>query len=201
MARPQICRTRTTERAPTGRPFSELRGILDGKLPVLIIGGAETALDDYQRAARLFPAAFVISANHHAWKLGINAHMVCCVDAFHTKIKLPMQEVLRPFNVPIVSPLWWADYNLTDWRNRLGYSVGSGLVALLVGVLLGARAVVLCGFSWQRADRGVNTKEAYVHKTVGTETVRVASGDLLRLWPGMTEPARQSHVLDYLCKQ
>lgn len=126
--------------------------------------------------------------------------MACCVDSFHTKIKKPMEEVMRPFGVPIVSNLYWADYHLTDWRGGLGYSIGSGLTALLVGVLLGAHTVVLCGFSWQRKERGEQTKEWYVLRTVGTETVRVVSGDLLQLWPGLDVPAKQSHILDYLCK-
>jgi hypothetical protein len=195
----QTCRERPATRAPTGRPFSEIAGILKGKLPVLVIGGAETALDDYNRASKLFPAAFIISANQHAWKLSIKAHMATCVDQFHTRLKKPMQEVLQPYGVPIVSPLWWADYHLTDFRERAGYSAGSGMVAAMVGMMLGAHTVVLCGFTWQRQGLGTNSKEFTVHRTTGNETIRVASGDLLKLWPGMTVPARQSHQLDYIC--
>lgn len=108
-----------------------------------------------------------------------------------------MREVLRPFGVPIVSPLLWADYNLTDWRARLGMCVGSGLNAMLVGILLGARVVVLCGFTWQRQHR--DTKEERLAQLVGRDTVRVASGDLLKLWSPMGVPAKRSHVLDHLC--
>lgn len=165
---------------------------------MIVIGGADTALDDYRRAKKAYLGAFIISANQHAWKLGIQAHMAVCVDSYHTKIKKDMREVLQPFGVPIVSQLWWADYHMTDWRNRLGYSVGSGLMALMAGILLGANTVALCGFTWQR-EGNPNTKEKYVYNTVGVETVRVGSGSLLKLWPGFDTPARRSHILDYLC--
>ena len=187
----------------TGRPFRELLGILDGRLPVIVIGGAPSGLEDYERARKLFPGAFLISANQHAWRLGIRAHMAVCVDQTHTRLKRPMEEVLRQFGVPIVSPLPWADYNLTNWRAKLGMSVGSGLNATLVGILLGARAVVLCGFTWARSSMhstgATNTKEARIQKIVGRDTVRIVSGDLLALWPGMGEPAKRSKGIDYLC--
>jgi hypothetical protein len=174
-----------------------LLGILGGRLPVIVIGGAPSALEDYGRAKIMFPGAFLISANQHAWELGVKAHMGVCVDQTHTRIKRPMEEVMRRFGVPIVSPLPWADYHLTDWRAKLGMSVGSGLNAMLVGILLGARAVVLCGFTWRRPS--ANTKEERLHKLTGNDTVRVVSGDLLELWPPMGVPAKRSKELDRLC--
>lgn len=185
------------------QPFRDLLGILDGRLPVIVIGGAPSAAEDFRRAAELFPGAFRISANQHAWRLEIGAHMAVCVDQTHTRLRRPMQEVLREFGVPIVSPLPWADYVLTDWRVKLGMSVGSGLNAMLVGILLGARAVVLCGFTWSRANArqaaDQNTKENRLHRLVGRDTVRVVSGDLLSLWHGMGVPAQRSHAIDHLC--
>jgi hypothetical protein len=108
--------------------------------PILVIGGGPSVLADLPKLD-IVPAC-VISANDHGFRqTRFPVDLIVNLDKRHCMLQVPMQKVLRPFNVPIVNPHSWADYRLAEWR----MAGNSGMAAVAVAAALGASQVIVTG--------------------------------------------------------
>lgn len=84
----------------------------------------------------------VISANAHAWKLGLRPDYVFCKDHVHTETGEMMEAVVRAGGVPVVTQHYWADYRAAAWPIQ----GNSGMMALALAALMGAAPIIPVGF-------------------------------------------------------
>jgi hypothetical protein len=116
--------------------------------PALVIGGGPSVLRDLPRLD-LVPA-LVISANEHGFKQEkFKVDLVTNVDKIHCLHKIPMEQILRPYGVPIVNRHSWADYRLPDWT----LAANTGLQAIALAALLGANPIIVTGIDMWRGGR------------------------------------------------
>lgn len=106
--------------------------------PVVVMGGGPSL--PMQLATLRHDVVAWISANEHGARYR-QADYIVCVDQVHCETKESMEKRLRPFRVPIVSPLQWADYRLPEWELQCN----SGLVSVFLAYLLGACPIIVAG--------------------------------------------------------
>lgn len=134
----------------------------EGK-PALVIGGGPSVLKDLPRL-NLVPD-LVISANEHGMRQDrFKVDLITNVDKIHCLAKIPMEQHLRPFGVPIVNRHSWADYRLPDWT----MAGNTGMQAIALAALLGANPVIVVGIDMSgpnyfhdkgaKAPKGLNQK-------------------------------------------
>jgi hypothetical protein len=171
---------------PVGRLVSALYRAYEGR-PAIVVGGGPSAPAQLEQLRHL--DAVVISANAHAWKLGLGAHYIACKDHKHTESKLEMEGLLRPYGVPIVSRHHWADYRLAQWPIQ----GNSGQIALGLAVLMGCRPVIPIGFDCYQSGTYFHDADAKnvsngLRPTMWTMRYRRMAGKLemspIRVFPG-----------------
>lgn len=196
----------TVAAPPPSKRVSDLIGAHQG--PILVVGGGVHVPEEvaYLRERNAVPSV-VISANGHAFKAGFQANYIVCKDDIHTETKERMEDLMRPFGVPIISPQPWADYVMHDWP----YQGNSGLYAILVAVLMGGHPVIPIGFDFyqegtywydpeasnvSRGNRVDRTRISKLGQMAAGASVRPLSGPLLnefpRFLPHATLPARKT---------
>lgn len=106
---------------------------------VLVVGGGPSA--PAQLAQLSLDNPIVISANAHAFKLGLRADYIMCKDHQHTETKQRMEPVLRGYGVPIVTRNHWGDYRTPHWPAQ----GNSGAMAIGLAALFGASLIVPIG--------------------------------------------------------
>jgi len=137
-----------------------------------------------------------VSANDHGCRLRQCDYIVAC-DAVHTVDKTPMEPRLRAYNVPIVSPMLYADWRLNDWE----YAGNSGMAAIYIAWLLGASLIVVAGADCYTGDTywhtpGVGASSGHnrlpsdfidragkLRDIMPGAVVRVTDGPLTAVWP------------------
>lgn len=138
--------------------------------PALIVGGGPSAPEQYAKVISALHNPIVISANAHAWKLGVDAHYIVCKDHRHTETKELMEDLLRPYGVPIFSRQYWADHRLVQWPVQ----GNSGQMALGVATLMGCAPIVPIGFDGY--DKGTYFHD--LHAKNVSQGIRPAHWDL-----------------------
>lgn len=124
--------------------------------PILVHGGGPSVLRDLL-TNDLAPAC-VISANMHGClQKAYPVDLIVNVDKIHTERRLPMEQLLRPFGVPIVNKHSWADYRLPDWN----FPMNSGITAVAVAAMLGGDPIITTGI-----DLWVTGREYFHDKAV-----------------------------------
>lgn len=171
---------------PVGRLVSALYRAHEGR-PAIVVGGGPSAPAQLEQLRHL--DAVIVSANAHAWKLGLGAHFIACKDHRHTESKLEMEGLLRPYGVPIVSRHHWADFRLTQWPIQ----GNSGQIALGLAVLMGCRPVIPIGFDCYQSGTYFHDADAKnvsngLRPTMWTMRYRRMAGKLemspIRVFPG-----------------
>lgn len=154
------------------------------------MGGSPDLPSDLQKIEK---AAAYLSANEHGAMLR-DADYIVCVDQEHQRLREPMQSVLAPFGVPIISRQEWADYRIT--REFKIPSLNSGFTAICVAHLLGAWPIIVAGIGLyqagtyfhdteaassgnDRSDDEWRNRIAKLKRFVRTDCVRVVSGPLV----------------------
>jgi hypothetical protein len=185
---------------PPGKLVSDLIGAHHG--PILVVGGGIHVPEEmaYLREHNAVPS-FVISANGHAFKAGLQADYIVCKDEAHTETKERMEDLLRPHGVPIISPQPWGDYVMRDWP----YQGNSGLHAILVVIPIGFD-FYQDGTYWYdpeapnvsrgRAGRSEQSRVESLARLSAGASIRPLTGPLLRAFPRFTPwgvlPARKT---------
>jgi hypothetical protein len=115
----------------------------------IIVGGGPSAPSDLKKIPH-GGKALIISANGHAFKLGLKPEYIWCKD--HLRIfpgymergrrREYMERELRRFGVPIVGPNYWCDYRAPDWPIA---QFNSGQQALAFATLLGCAPIIPVG--------------------------------------------------------
>lgn len=113
--------------------------------PIAVICGGPSALRNMHV---IDGCAAYISANDHGCRLRPCDYITAC-DLVHTVEKVDMEQRLRVHGTPIVSPLFYADYRLTDWT----YDGNSGMHAIYVAWLLGGHPIIVVGLDCYTGDR------------------------------------------------
>lgn len=124
--------------------------------PVLVIGGGPSASGDLAalRELGVEPRA-VLSANEHGHKQSIYpiTHSVCC-DATHGERRISMEQLLRPYGKPILSPCHFGDYRMPEWS----LASNTGLSSIALAVFMGGAPVIVTGIDFYRIyDRNAPT--------------------------------------------
>ena len=111
---------------------------------ILVVGGGPSVTEDLASLHSSFKPSCVISANAHGFKQKrFKPDYIVCVDHLHSETKEPMEKLLRPHRVPIITRQWWGDYRIP---NRPAYlRLNSGLSAVAIGVLMGGNPVLVTG--------------------------------------------------------
>jgi hypothetical protein len=146
--------------------------------PAVIIGGGPSATIELPVLQTLADPV-IISANGHAFKLGVPAHYIWCKD--HTRCIPPklrrnrpqeyMETELRVHGVPIIGPNYWADYRAVNWPIS---NANSGMQALAAAALMGCRPIIGVGFDCFQGD-------TYFHDP---KNDNVSSGRPMSYWSG-----------------
>lgn len=126
---------------PVGRLCSDLYAKYVRR-PAILVGGGPSAPQQLEQLKHLLDEAIVLSANGHAWSLGLGAHYIVCKDHQHTETKQLMEPALRAFRTPIIARHHWADYRLPRWPIQ----GNSGMMALGVAALMGCAPIFPIGF-------------------------------------------------------
>lgn len=118
--------------------LSDLAGRYQGKT-ICVMGGAPCLMEDLKG----INADVYISANHHGC-LVRECDFIVAVDSYHLVTKEYMGDILKPYNTPIISSRYFADYRIPDFWS-LGFSGNSGMLGIVVAGILGAKLVVTAG--------------------------------------------------------
>jgi hypothetical protein len=111
-------------------------------IPILVVGGGPSAPDELAAIGReRVKAMIVISANSHAWQLGLRPDYTFCKDHLHTETKQPMEVLVRAGGAPVVSMQYWADYRCARWPIQ----GNSGQHAIALAALMGGAPIVPIG--------------------------------------------------------
>lgn len=128
--------------------IGELAGSHPG--PIIVVGGGPSAPASLAALSRLGirPSA-VLSANEHGFKQSTFpvTHSVCC-DPTHGVTGDRMDNLLKRHGVPLITPCWFGDARLPDWD----LACNTGLTAIVVALVLGARPVIPVGIDFYRLD-------------------------------------------------
>lgn len=109
--------------------------------PILVIGGGPSAPEQLHRLGSRVADMLVISANGHAWSLGLRPDYTFCKDHLHTETQQPMEVMLRAHDQPIVAWHYWADYRAAKWPIQ----GNSGMHAIALAALMGGSPIVPIG--------------------------------------------------------
>lgn len=174
--------------------------------PILVIGGGPSALRDLQELRDAnYDFKTTISANEHGhhqqiYRIGFTV----AADGVHHEKRRRMNDYLRDLGAtsPLISPAFFADYRLPDWK----CAANTGLTAIAVAAAMGGGPIVVVGLDFYRMENpaaatyfhdpdgksGSNSKtrrnfeqqlEA-LHNKIGTDhQVRPLSGPLLGIYP------------------
>jgi hypothetical protein len=118
---------------------AELYGRHKGK-PILVVGGGPSAPDEFRALGSRAKEMIVISANSHAWTLGLRPDYTFCKDHIHTELKVPMEALVRR-GAPVVTGQFWADYRCARWPIQ----GNSGQHAIALAALMGGAPIVPIG--------------------------------------------------------
>lgn len=175
-------------------------------LPALVIGGGPSALVDIPRLATAdFSPALVLSANLHGLHQGnYQVDFLVNVDKVHCALRVPMEDWMRPYGIPIINAHMWSDYRLVNWT----FPGNSGITAIAVACILGCYPVVCTGIDLFQSgrhyfhdaegpDKAARPKTAppshYAQQRVkqlkqwsGDYPIRAGSGPLLTVFPAWT---------------
>jgi hypothetical protein len=119
---------------------AELYGKHKGK-PILVVGGGPSAPDEARALGSRIDNMVVISANTHAWHLGLRPDYTFCKDHVHTELKTPMEVLVRAGNAPVVTGQYWGDYRCARWPIQ----GNSGQHAIALAALMGGAPIVPIG--------------------------------------------------------
>jgi len=156
-----------------------------GRMAV-IVGGGPSAPSDLKKIPGI-AQALIISANDHAFKLGLKPEYIWCKD--HRRItrgymlagRRPeyMEPDMRKYGVPIAGPSYWCDYRAAEWAMP---QFNSGQQALAFAVLLGCAPIVPIGM-----DCFQEGKPTYFH---GTDSGNVSLGRREGYWNSRIQKLR-----------
>lgn len=174
--------------------------------PILVVGGGPTALRDLQELRDAnYDFKTTISANEHGHRQEIyRIGYTVAADGIHHEKRKRMNEYLDELGIStkLISPAFFADYRLPDWR----LAANTGLTAIAIAAAMGGGPIVVVGLDFYRlenpgaatyfhdpdAESGSNKKtrrnfeqqiEA-LHAKIGTEQqIRPLSGPLLGMYP------------------
>jgi hypothetical protein len=111
-------------------------------IPILVVGGGPSAPDELAAIGReRVKAMIVISANSHAWQLGLRPDYTFCKDHLHTETKQPMEVLVRAGGAPVVSMQYWADYRCARWPIQ----GNSGQHAIALAAMMGGAPIIPIG--------------------------------------------------------
>lgn len=123
--------------------FGQLAGKYRG--PILVVGGGMRCWSDIEALGKSQHYQAIISANEHACKIpGLPVDFIVCKDDKHTENGEWMRDRLAPYNLPIISRHWWADYRLPEWKLQ----GNSGLMAIAVAAAMGGGPIYPVGFDF-----------------------------------------------------
>jgi hypothetical protein len=118
--------------------------------PILVIGGGPSVLTDLRNWPESVEPVAVVSANEHGCRqTRFKVDLLVNVDKTHVVSKHPMENVLRPYGIPIANRHSWPDYRLADWT----FSANSGITAVAVAVALGGNPVIVTGIDMWGSGR------------------------------------------------
>jgi hypothetical protein len=118
--------------------------------PILVIGGGPSVNKDLQEKYLPITPACVISANDHGMKqTRFPVDLLVNCDKIHCLLRTPMEKILKPYNVPIVSRHAWANYRLCDWVLQ----GNTGMTAIAVAAALGGSPVIVTGIDMWKGGR------------------------------------------------
>ncbi len=123
---------------------SALYGAHTGR-QILVVGGGPSAPSQLRQLS--LDNLIVISANAHAFKLGLTPDYIVCKDHQHTETKQFMEPALRPYGVPIVTRNHWGDFRIPHWPAQ----GNSGAMAIGLAALMGASLIVPIGMDGYQA--------------------------------------------------
>jgi hypothetical protein len=106
---------------------------------VLVVGGGPSAPAQLRQLSLDNPV--IISANAHAFKLGLKVDYVVCKDHQHTETRQFMEPLLRPLGAPIVTYQHWGDFRIPHWPAK----GNSGAMAIGLAAMFGASLIVPIG--------------------------------------------------------
>lgn len=111
--------------------------------PILVIGGGPSVPADLAKL-EVEPTA-VISANEHGLRQELYpATHAVCLDVYHGRTRTFMGDLLG--SVPIITPNWFGDYRLAEYKGNMN----TGLTAIYVALLMGARPAIVTGIDFYR---------------------------------------------------
>lgn len=200
-------RASSAERSPNRNPklFTDLVNQFRG--PILVIGGGPSVPRDLEelRGAR-YDFKTTISANEHGFhQVVYRIGYVVAADGVHHEKRKRMDHYLEQLGAPktpMISPAWFADYRLPDWR----LAANTGLTAIAIAAAMGGGPIVVTGLDFYKLTdpnaptyyhdpggaSGSNKKTAdhfsdqcdAMHDKIGTEhQIRPMSGPLLQYYP------------------
>jgi hypothetical protein len=168
--------------------------------PILVIGGGPSALPDLFRLDQNDNIAAVLSANQHGChQTRFKVDLLVNVDKIHVELKCPMENVLRPYGIPIANRHSWPDYRLADWS----FSANSGITAIAVAVALGGCPVIVTGVDMWTSGRKYfhdadivsafcAKKPVPMKRRGGNQDIQTRSA--MRRLAGLSEFARGAHI-------
>ncbi len=178
----------------SGRPLnpgvlvSELYERHAGSL-IIVVGGGPSAPQQLELLRGHLEDAIIVSANYHAWGLGLTPHYTFCKDHEHTEMKVPMEGIVRRNGVPVVTRHYWGDYRAAHWP----VAGNSGMMAIALAVMMGGTPVVPIGIdcfqdsTYYHSPRAKNVSLgrglAYWHVRLNRLRVRL-DGGLIRVLGG-----------------
>lgn len=124
--------------------------------PILVVGGGPSAPAQAEKIVKRFSDMIVISANGHAWKLGLRPDYTFCKDHIHTELKVPMEGMLRGLDSPIVTMHYWADYRAAKWPIQ----GNSGQHAIALAALMGGKPIIPIGIDCFQGDTYFHTPKS-----------------------------------------
>jgi hypothetical protein len=132
----------------------QLAGLFPGD--ILVVGGGMRAITDLEQLQGC-EFSCVLSANAHGFKIpGLKPNFIVCKDHVHTETKKRMHPQMAEHGVPIITRHWWGDFRLTEWDLQ----GNSGLMAIAVAAILGARDIYPIGFDNYREGTYFHTPDA-----------------------------------------
>lgn len=142
--------------------ISQLLGAGEGRMGIVVCGGP-SAPSDLKRIPN-YEKAVIVSANGHAFKLGMRVDYIWCKD--HVRIfpgymlrgqrREYMERELRRYKTPIAGPNFWCDYRAIDWPIT---QFNSGQQALAFLTLLGCAPIVPVGMDCFIGDTYFHDKD------------------------------------------
>ena len=158
------------------REFTELVLAHRGKR-IAVMGGAPTLADHLEQVK----ADVWISANHHGIQLR-PADYVLCMDDHVGHIDRRIQPFIRQWSdAPIISPDYWADYQLVEWP-KCPAKLLSGMVAAWAAWAMGASVVILAGMDGYNGSGNAMNIARRMAEDIRCPVRVVGGGPLCQVW-------------------